>query len=216
MEEKKSRIDTADILEFRKKAIKSSQRVKTLSSDLCSEETTLKQIVEEYNAKIAELLKKEINKQGLSWCTLCSDKLLSGLPELMPESDMNLILTEGREEYSGGYENSCYGFQNFSKLHRVCPACREILYDRHGRVGAYDTMAKDQTRFYAFRVEKRDDGYYARKFGDWIKIENCKFSELSSWLVERMAKEWGLPPKIELDKDGNLIIHEQPVAAKVA
>ena len=92
---------------------------------------------------------------------------------------------------------------SFSKLHRLCPACREWAADQHGWVGSYDSQAKDQSSFYAFRVEKRDDGYYARKFGNWVKLDDKKYSlgEPSSKLVERLAKELNLPPRIEIDSD---------------
>ena len=71
-------------------------------------------------------------------------------------------------------------------------------------------------------MEKRDDGYYARKFGTWVKLddENCKLNELSSELVEKLAEEWNLPPRIEVElkwpSSEKLVIHERTAMAEAS
>jgi hypothetical protein len=183
----------AELLSMRKRVEQTTQNIDSISRNLSAERHSLRQMVSEYNAKRVELLKQELIARGMTWCTYCSD--------VIPESEAELLLVEGREKYYHGYGNAYYGFRGFSKLHRACPACRERTADKHGWKDAYDSWAKDQSSFYAFRVEKRDDGYYARKFGNWVKLEDekCQLDEPSSRLVEKLAEEWNLPPRIEVE-----------------
>ena len=200
---------TTELLALRKQAEQTVQNIGQIKHNLYSEQQNLRQAVSEYDAKRIELLREELRVRGLTWCTRCS--------AVLPEGEVELLLLEGREEYSCGYENSCYGFRDFFRLHRACSECREQAADRHGTRGNYNTMEKDQTSFYAFRVEKREDGYYARKFGNWVKLEDekCKLSEPSSQLVEKLAEEWNLPPRIELDyRDNKLVVHERIATAE--
>lgn len=199
----------AELLRMRRRAEQMVRDISQAEHGPCPERQNLRQVISEYGTKRIELLKEELHARGLTWCTRCST--------VLPEGEVELLLLEGREEYSCGHENSCYSFRDFSRLHRVCPRCREKASDKHGTRGSYDTMAKDQTSFYAFRVEKREDGYYAREFGDWIKLEDekCELSEPSSQLVEKLAEEWDLPPKIELDhRDDKLVVYERVATAK--
>ncbi|MBI2278827.1 MAG: hypothetical protein HYU81_02075 [Candidatus Brennerbacteria bacterium] len=200
-----------ELLSMRKRAERTAQSIDQISHNLSAERQSLRQVVKEYGTKRVELLKQELQARGVTWCTYCS--------AVIPESDAELLLVEGREEYSHGYGNACYGFRGFSKLHRACPTCRERAADKHGQKGSYDSQAKDQSSFYAFRVEKRDDGYYARKFGNWVKLddENCKLNEPSSQLVEKLAEGWNLPPRIEVESrwpssEEKLIVHERVLA----
>lgn len=204
-----------ELLAMRKRAERTAQNIDQISCNLSTERQALRQAVSEYGAKRIELLKQEFVARGTTWCTYCS--------EVIPEGEAEFLLVEGREEYSGGYQNSCYGFRSFSKLHRACCACRERAVDKHGQKGAYDSQAKDQASFYAFRVEKREDGYYARKFGNWAKLDdkNCKLDEPSSRLVEKLAEEWNLPPRIEVawkwpSSEEKLIIHERAAIAEAS
>ncbi len=198
------------LLAIRKQAEQTAQNIDQISRNLYAEREALRQTVSKYGAKRIELLKQEFHARGMTWCTYCS--------EVVSEGEAEFMLVEGREEYSHGYENFCYGFRGFLKLHRVCPACRERASDKHGQRGPYNSQMKDQTSFYAFRVEKRDDGYYAHKFGHWFKLddENCKLDEPTSQLVELLAEEWNLPPRIEIksewpitDFEEKLVIHER-------
>ena len=184
-----------ELLSMLERAKGGQQEIKRLSCCLRDEWRLLRELVEEYRRKRVELFKQELIARGMTWCTYCS--------RVIPESQAELMLFEGRERYSHGYEDAFYAFRGFSNLYRLCPACREWAADQHGWVGSYDSQAKDQSSFYAFRVEKRDDGYYARKFGNWVKLDDKKYSlgEPSSKLVERLAKELNLPPRIEIDSD---------------
>lgn len=196
---------------LREQAEVTAQNIDQISSTLSNAQETLQQIVSQYSAKRVKLLKEKLHARGMTWCTYCS--------KVIPESETELLLIEGRAEYTHGYGDAYYGFRGFSKLHRACHACRERSADKHGWKSPYDSQAEDQASFYAFRVEKRDDGYYARKFGKWVKLddENCKLDELSSRLVEKLAEEWNLPPRIEtksnmLGTREKLVIHEPATA----
>ncbi|TAL48781.1 hypothetical protein EPN83_03230 [Patescibacteria group bacterium] len=200
-----------ELLSMRKRAERTAQSIDQISRNLSSERQTLRQVVKEYGAKRVELLKQELQARGMTWCTCCSGAI--------PESESELLFVEGAEERSGGYENSCWGCERFSKLHRVCSGCRDKAQDRHGTQGRYDNFNKIQAYFYASRVEKREGGYYARKFGNWVKLddENCKLDEPSGQLVERLAEEWNLPPRIEVEpkwpsSEGKLVVHERMLA----
>ncbi len=200
-----------ELLAMRERAERTAQNIDQISRNLSAERQSLRQVVKEYSEKRIELLKQELQARGMTWCTDCS--------EVVPEGAVELLLYEGAEERSGGYENSCWGCERFSKLHRVCSDCRERAQDQHGIQGRYDSFNKIQACFYAFRVEKRDDGYYARKFGNRVKLddENCKLDEPSSQLVEKLAEEWNLPPRIEVESkwpssEEKLIVHERALA----
>ena len=196
---------------LRERAEVTAQNIDQISSTLSAARETLRQVVSDYGAKRVELLKQKLHAQGMTWCTYCS--------KVVPESETELLFIDGREKYSHGHGNAYYGFRAFSKLHRACHACREDAADRHGWKSPYDSQAEDQASFYAFRVEKRDDGYYARRFGKWVKLddENCKLDELSSRLVEKLAEEWNLPSRIEfrskmLGSEEKLVIYEPVIA----
>ncbi len=192
-----------ELLAMRKRAERTAQNIDQISLKLSAKQQTLRQVVSEYGAKRVELLQQELHARGMTWCTYCS--------EIVPTGRAELLLVEGREEYSHGYGNAYYSFSDFLKLHRACPVCRERAADKHGQKGAYKAQAKDQASFYAFRVEKRDDGYYARKFGNWVQLsdESCKLAKPSDQLVEKLAEEWSLPPRIALDhRDNKLVVYE--------
>jgi hypothetical protein len=196
----------AEISSLRSQAEQTVSDIEQARLSLLTQQQSLRQQVSQYGAKRIELLGQELQARGLTWCTRCS--------EVIAEDETELMFVEGKEYYSCGYENSCYGYRDFAGLHRACPSCREQAADKHGQRGPYDSLAKAQSSFYAFRVEEREDGYYARKFGNWMKLEptSCEFSGPSFQLVERLTQEWGLPPKIEVVSEGfnreKLVIHE--------
>lgn len=195
---------------IRRQAEETAQNIEQISQKRYTEGQLLRQLVREYGEKRVQLLKQKLQERGLTWCTCCS--------KVIPESEAEFLLFEGKEEYSHGYGNMFYGFRGFSKLHQVCSACREHAADRHGRIGRYDSQAKEQKSFYAFRVEKRDDGYYVRKFGDWSKLDDdkCKIDEPRDGLVEKLEEEYNLPPRIDFKShwpgDDELVIHERALA----
>ena len=204
---------TAELLAMRERAERTAQNIDQISCNLSAERQALRQAVSEYSAKRIELLKQEFHTRGVTWCTYCA--------EVIPEAEVELLLVEGREEYSHGYGNASYGFRAFFQLHRACLKCREAVADKHGTLGSYDTLAKGQSSFYAFRVENREDGYYARKFGNWVKLDdvNCKLDEPSSQLIGKLAEEWNLPPRIEVKSEWpsskeKLVIHDRAAMAK--
>lgn len=209
-----------ELLDMRKRAEQTVQNIEQILHSLHSEQRMLRQLIEEYNVKRVKLFQQELQQRGLTWCTLCAEKIeiirRSEQLDVILECEAELILLAGREEYSCGYENSCYSFRDFFNLHRACPTCRESAFDKHGSRGAYNSSVKDQTNFYVFRVEKRDDGYYARRFGNWEKLneEKCVLPEPPHQLIDQLAKEWNIPPRISLDRDDNLVIHEQATAVK--
>lgn len=207
-----------ELLSLRKQAEQTAQDIEQTKQNLYSKDKELQRIVKDYSAGLVQLVFEELCARGMTWCTCCAEKIWL-MPELLQEKEIELLLFEGREKYSHGYQDSFYGFRNFSQLHRVCPKCSEESFDKHGTRGSYDTMAKDQTFFYVFRVEKREDSYYAREFGSWIKLDgkSCKFSGPPSRLVDKLAEEWNFPPKISLDYEHGgekLVIHERKAAAK--
>lgn len=195
---------------IRRRAEETTRNIEQISQKRYAEGQLLRQLVREYGEKRVQLLKQKLQECELTWCTCCS--------KVIPESEVKFLLFEGKEEYSHGYGNMFYGFRSFSKFHRACSACQEHAADRHGRTGRYDSQAKDQESFYAFRVEKRDDGYHARKFGDWAKLddEKCKVDEPRNDLVEKLEEEFNLPPRIDFrshwPSDDELVIHERKLA----
>jgi hypothetical protein len=203
------------LLSIREQAEQTAQNINQIARNLSAERQSLQQMVNDYGARRVELLRQELQARGITWYTGCS--------EVIPESEAELLFVEGTEKYSHGYEAMYYGFRDFSKLHRVCPVCRERAADRHGQKGAYDLQAKNQSSYYAFRVERREDGYYARKFGDWVKLDekNCSPDEMSNKLIERIAEEWNLPPRIKLilkesSYEVKLIISERVAVAETS
>lgn len=207
---------TKELQFFRKRVEQTAQNIDQISRNLSAEQHTLQNLVREYAAKRVDLFKQALAARGMTWCTCCS--------KIISEADAELLFEEGRHSYSHGYGNSFYGFRGFSKLHRACPACRQKAADRHGWKGEYDSQCNDQACYNAFQVEKRDDGYYARKFGDWVKLDAdiCKFDDPPKDLVEKSAEEWNLPPRITLElergsfSDRNLVIHERATKTEAA
>lgn len=180
-----------------------AQYLGRLALDLETGQKSLRQMVTAYDDERTELFKQELLEHEITWCTRCS--------ESVPEAETKLLLIEGKKNYSHGYGDAYYGIQSFSQLHRVCPACHKRDTDRHGEKGKYDSQLKDQTCFYAFPVEKRDDGLYVCKFGHWSALNatattpeafsSCTLDNPPKELIEKFANEWGLPPKIELRRD---------------
>src|SRR4030042_4548132 len=192
------------LLSLRQSIEKGTQSAEQLSNRLSAEWESIREKVEQYAIKRVESFKQALETKGMTWCTYCN--------KVVPEADGEFLYFEGREKYSGGYQNSCYGFRGFSGLHRACSSCRESATDRHGWKGSRDSFLKDQAYFHAFRVEKREDGFYARRFGQWVKLDDgqCELKELPpDRLVEESAEEWNLPPRIDYSfMEKKLVIHE--------
>jgi hypothetical protein len=195
-----------ELSNLRKRAERNVQKIEQISYKLYSKITDINKIIDEYNAKRSDFFMEEFRVRGMTWCTQCF--------KVFPAGEAELLLFEGEEKYSHGYGNSCYGFHNFSILHRVCPMCRERAHDHHGMQGERDGQTNEREIFYAFHVEEREDGYYGRKFGNWVKLEGenyrYKLPEPPNRVIEQISKEWSLPPRIEFDRNGlfKIIIHE--------
>ena len=196
-----------ELLSMRKQAEQRAQNIDRISRDLFAEQQSLWQTVKEYSEKRMELFKQKLQAHGMTWCTY------EHCAAIVPENETKLIFAHGIEGHRGR-EYSGDRYQPFSNLHRVCPSCHEKMQNRHGRHGHRDNLSGRQSHFYAFRVEKREDGYYAYEFGTWIRIddEDCLLEPLNK-PVEELAEQWNLPPRIELrsewpNHDKKLIIHE--------
>ncbi|MBI2409454.1 hypothetical protein HYV30_00210 [Candidatus Kaiserbacteria bacterium] len=206
-------VKVADLWALRQAAERATQNIEDLEGRLRAEHEARGEAVKRYGARRVELVEQEMRKRGLTYCTRCFCMIYS--------AEADFVLTEGRETYDGAYHT--YGFRNFFRFYRVCPACREKLLDAHGRRGGYDTFAKDQAYFHAFHVEKRLDGFWVRKFGAWGHLgwhdDKCVLAELPGKLVEQLAAEWGLPPRISFESEyfggpmNKLVIHEHSAAA---
>lgn len=198
-----------ELLSMQNRAERMAQNIDQILCNLLAKKQSLRQMIKEYSAKRVELIKLELEARGMTWCTHCF--------KTIPEDKAGLMLFEGAEERSGGYENSCWGCHSFSNLHRVCSDCREKAQNKHGTQGRYDHFNDIQACFYAFRVEKRENGYYAYKFGNWAKLDEkkCTFDELSSWYAERLVEGWDIPPRIEIDyRNDKLVIYKRVATAK--
>ena len=181
--------------------------VELLSRDLAASRRELKGTVEMYNTALDKLAAARIKSEKYAWCTNCL-KLFYLFVGSDEKPSAQLVLTEGSREYTHGEGGAYYGFQDFSELHRACPVCYEMFTAQHGQVGPYDKHARGQSRFLAFRVEKREDGYYVGKFGAWTKLDKTnQLPGITHDTVLLLAiRLWILPPKIEL-RDDKLIVH---------
>jgi hypothetical protein len=196
------------LLEMREKIEQSAQKIRQIKAELRGEQVKIRLLAADYETKRQELVKEGLKSRGLTWCTKCG--------EVLSENETSFVFLEGVRRYSCGYENSCYSYESFSALHRVCAGCRQKAEDEHGWKGDYDSTLKKQSCFYAFHVELRELGFWMRKFGVWEKLDGeCSIPELDYKLVNRLAEEWNFPPEITI-QDDKLLIHEAVAAAKAA
>ncbi len=202
---------TRDLRVARRQTEETHENVGQAKRSLADEREKLRQAVSTYAQKRREFFERKLAHYKKTWCTKCE--------QVVSIDDAELLLTEGSEQYTHGYGGAYYGFRNFLHLYRSCSECRQQAFDRHGRTGAYDPHAKGQSSFSAFVVEKREDAYYARKFGSWVKCAEIthEFPGIPEKLIEQFTEEWALPPKIEIrsggwphtHREGELVIHEQ-------
>jgi hypothetical protein len=174
------------------------EQIKKLEEDrkqiLRDQEANLKEIlqtVEDYSNKRVELFQERLREQGKTWCTLCGVKELQ--LTIIPEKEAEILLINRwgirrGKEYAGDEDYS------YSDLYRVCPKCRQEAADRHGNCGS-------DYGFHAFQVEKREDGYYAREFGNWVKLgDGYELPELPVSLVKLLPEGFNIPPLIEIER----------------
>jgi len=182
--------------EMRQKAEGVSRLIKMTLNRVNTQRAFFRQLIGEYAKERTNLFLDGLKARGLSWCTRCDN--------LFSEGGMKLILVEGRGECRDH-------FQDFSNLHRVCDECYKRALVRSGTYGKYDTFVKDQTSFFAYPVEKRQDGYYVRRFqnGEWEKLNEQKYTLLADPpidIIKKLATEFNLPPEIKLSYQGDTIV----------
>lgn len=172
-----------------------ARNIQHFSSKLSGEIQKLERLVDSYHLERVRIFEEKMRELGMTWCTGCAKSIL--------EKQTLLVFVEETRERSGGYQNSEYWFDNQRALHRVCPDCQKKFFTRHGWKGEYDRQSNKQACFHVFNAEKREDGYYAYRFGNWIKIEgkvDCLHKNPPECGMEKLANEVGffLPPKIQL------------------
>jgi len=140
----------------------------------------------------AKLIQKKLEEAEMTWCSDCG--------ELVSRDETALVITCGKEEYPHGYQDSMYGFREFSKLYRMCRQCRQKAFEKHGWVGGYDSIAEDRPRFYIITVddfEHREDGLYIQKFGAWKKFGGQnRLNERRREAMRQIKERWDIPPKL--------------------
>lgn len=198
------------LLEIREQARLAAQETKQSADTAAHQRDELVQKVEAYNDARKKSLRDTLQARGLTWCTSCD--------KVVPLKETTLLLLEGTEVRSGGYENSCYGFENYSCLHCACSQCAHQSLDKHGMVGEYDHNAHGQTKYYAFRVTERAGKYVARRFGHEAELDAQKYAlpEIPDHVVDRWCKSYDLPPRLRVNLEGQLVDPEWIVAGEPA
>lgn len=155
--------------------------------------------VQQHQQGRRKYLERSLQERKSTWCTGCLS--------IVPEAEVVLCLVQGVNEVSGGYENSMYGFEDFSSLHRVCFACRKRFADKHG----WQAEHREGRRacFYAFDAEMREDGLWARKFGGWELVKSESWVDVKGVCLERVRsaedrlfEAVGTPPSLEVVEKG--------------
>lgn len=177
---------TAELLAKRQQAEMMAKEVKQTSRQLSGKKKALEQAIKEYDAIRIELFKKELQARGLTWCTYCS--------KVIPEAEAQLLFVKLNVEEASLSGATIYGYRNISLLQRACLACGVLAADNQEWMAVYNSVANEyETNFEVFRVEQRNNDYYANKDGNWNKIESYPLVEPSIQLVDRFAEEWHLP-----------------------
>lgn len=162
-----------------------AQKIRQMQDDLQSRNQLFRQTVDEYNQRLVEHLKEKLRAEKMTWCTRCDG--------VFPEGETELLLVEGREMVCESQS------AEFTILHQACSACRKHAASKHGTYGGEDSRGRRES-FYAFRVEKREDGYYALRGNKWEKVPH-EFDPpeptLSSRLIDKLVGEFNLPPRID-------------------
>lgn len=199
-EQEKSRFDLK-----RKLAEGTIDLIRSAASVLEGHKNTLYRTVTEYNEARFLFIQEEFERRGKAWCTHCW--------KVVPTAEIQLIFTEGTKEISCGYEGGSYAHEHFSFLHRACLGCREQFMARHGWRGPWKPELRSQESYSAFLVEKREDGYWASRFGAWTKLPEVEIPAVGNERWEKIAAELGAPPRLEVKHpimrlDNELIVHE--------
>ena len=141
------------------------KEIEEIKLELKGRQDSLWDQVNIFGAMRLDFLREELWRKGLDWCTCCKN--------LFPYKEMKFLLTGNTKESGGHIRPGIRDF--FPVFHHTCSQCFQKNFDRHGLPVVYDG-AQTSLVFFAFKVEKREDGYYAREFGEWIRLEDkdCK------------------------------------------
>lgn len=172
-----------------------NKTVESLEKQLQDAKESKKVAKQKYYELRDQLVLTELQNRKMTWCTKCDT--------VIDSTQSTLILTEGVKVESGGYQNDSWGCVKFSTLYRFCPACLQTAQDKHGYIGTHDPMNGLTEKFHAFVVTKQSDGYYARKFGRNMLLDNTHQLPLypPNKIVERLVAEWNLCQEQRIDVD---------------
>jgi hypothetical protein len=159
--------------------------------EFLSARNKLSVLIDEFNKKRLDAFEGQLRLRNLLWCTHCSS--------LFPTDDLELLLIVDRGTVSVGEEGDRV-FTTSRRFHRACKNCKALLLKNNGSFGTYDERAEDQSSYKVYSVELREGAYYQ---GD-IKLEGM-LPPMPPAHFDRWSKEWGIPPQLELDKDGKLV-----------
>lgn len=168
------------------------QQITSTSDQLQRLERDKNKAIEEHRKLRVQLVLNEMARRHLTWCTKCN--------EVVKDSQVKLVFTEGVKVRSGGYEGGDWGCVPFAQLYRACSKCHQQLIDRHGELGRRDPMNGLQEHFYAFEVKEEASGLQARKFGEMVKLEKKFKLPEKPWdsLLDRLAIEWKIPDAVKI------------------
>ena len=172
----------AELSAIRQEAERSAKKIEQIRKELHVEESQIRQVVDNHATKWLALLVATLESRGLTWCTLCSEQEQLKA-RVFPVNDMSFLLIKDHisESVRSGHQ---IGFA----LQRACPACAQKALDEHGL-----------REFRAFMAERRHGRYWARYYGNWIKVtsEQCLPFKVPYQLIWYTPTELGLPPRLE-------------------
>lgn len=206
------RVTNEELFALQEKTKQIQRIISDMRGGVRDKEQEQDRVIEEYKIKRMMRVKEEIEVRRMTWCTQCGN--------LVSRDQIELVLVKHQKIACYHQDSRDHG-GSFLKLHRTCITCYEKLLNEHGSVRKY-SEGEEIIIFYAFRAENFEDGYRARTFGAWFAIDAnlCIFEELSQEAMERLANEWELPTKMELEynrlQDPQLVIHELPAKTETA
>jgi hypothetical protein len=166
-----------------------------LAVELSDWRQDMRNLVSGYNDYRVTAFEQALKDRHLSWCTKCqATKAIDSY---------ELLLTEGVERVSFDYEEGDISYRPFSELHHLCQECSAQAHAKDGWLG--DFGHGYHASYFAYRIEEQPDGFYADKNGQLVKIgkETDGLPEPTNTLVDRHLTEWGYPPRISIDHEGN-------------
>lgn len=138
----------------------------------------LMKIISGHNEKRPKLLLRRLNEAGVGWCAQCEN--------VVKLDTLGCVLTSGRERWDSGHHEGGYGYKPFKRVLQTCETCRQKLLARNNSYGPWDSLAKDQSRFFARDVKPNDP-----------QLAGIPIKNLPGLEFEKIAREFGVPPLIE-------------------